>query len=59
MKSQKPKRRDRHEKLMDERVRFSMGFLDPRAAKEAIDHLFFEVDLLIHEVEELKKKAKS
>jgi hypothetical protein len=36
---------------MDARVQLSMRNID---AREACDYLFFEVDLLIHQVEELK-----
>lgn len=49
----KPKRRDRHEKLMDQRVALSLGKID---ARNAVDYLFFELDLLMHQVEELKDR---
>ena len=58
------KRKDRHEKLMDARVemqtmvKFRLRHQTPDGAlialTEAVDYLFFAVDLLMREVEELK-----
>lgn len=52
----KPKRRDRHEKLMDVRVKYNQGFMGSDVTRDAVDYLFFEIDLLIHQVEELKDR---
>ncbi len=60
----KPVRRTRLEKLMDARIRavratnkipdkYVMNVLH-----EAIDYLFYEVDILIREVEDLKRETK-
>lgn len=51
-------RLDRHEKLYRARLRLGRGFRDPGEMLEAVDWLFFELDVLIHEVEELKAAAK-
>lgn len=52
------KKKDRHDKIMDARVklaaRFDQGWIKTGLG-EAIDYLFYELDLLIYEVEELKK----
>jgi hypothetical protein len=50
----KPKRRDRHEKLMDERLAILMEPPNPVKVRDAVDYLFFEIDLLIHQVEHLQ-----
>jgi hypothetical protein len=38
---------------MDQRVALSLGKID---ARNAVDYLFFELDLLMHQVEELKDR---
>jgi hypothetical protein len=53
-----PGKKNRHERMMDVRVRLAKDYMDPEELMKAVDHLFFELDQLIHEVEELKAAAR-
>lgn len=54
-----PGKKNRHERLMDLRLKFNRLYDHSPVLLSAVDNLYFELDLLIHEVEELKGKAKS
>jgi hypothetical protein len=47
-------RRTRHQKLDDMRVALGLGFKDNNRMYDAVDYLFYEMGILLLEVEELK-----
>jgi hypothetical protein len=49
----------RHDRIMKARIAFERDCMARDSVKHGIDLLFFEVDLLIHQVEELKDAGKS
>lgn len=47
-------RRTRHQKLDDVRITLAQGFLDQNKMYDAVDYLFYEMGILLLELEELK-----
>lgn len=47
-------RRDRHQKLDDVRIALALGYKDQGRMYDAVDYLFYEIGILLLEVEELK-----